>query len=144
MHLFEGSIRSNYVLHNGVISEVQMNYTFNLLGLSKWFSNGLDSHLNTDVLKNLPSGVIQKLKIAIGLGDMSQNLFIIDEPFVGCEAEHAGYLNQLFTGALKDKTVVYTTMDPALITSSTHCLMLEPDGNQKYFGLPDKVMNAMG
>jgi ABC-type bacteriocin/lantibiotic exporter with double-glycine peptidase domain len=144
MHLFEGSIRSNYVLHNGVISESQMNYTFNLLALSKWFCDGLDTHLNTDVLKNLPSGVIQKLKIAIGLGDMSQNLFIIDEPFVGCEAEHAGYLNQLFTGALKDKTVVYTTMDPALITSSTHCLLLEPDGNQKYFGLPDKVMNAMG
>ncbi|GAL25548.1 hypothetical protein JCM19239_3822 [Vibrio variabilis] len=144
MHLFEGSIRSNYVLHNGVVSTDQMLYTFKLLELHKWFPDGLDSNLNTEVLKNMPSGVIQRLRIAIGLGDMSQNLFIIDEPFVGVENEHASYLNRLFSGALKDKTVVYTTMDPALITSSTHCLLLEPDGNQKYFGLPDKVMATMG
>jgi ABC-type bacteriocin/lantibiotic exporter with double-glycine peptidase domain len=144
LHLFEGTIRSNYILHNGVISTEQMNYTFRLLGLTSWFEQGLDSTLNTDILKNLPNGVRERLRIAIGLGDMSQNLIIIDEPFVGVESEHALYLNQLFSGALKDKTVIYTTINPSLLTNATHCLLLEPDGNQKYFGLPDKVMSTMG
>ncbi|MFA0087961.1 ATP-binding cassette domain-containing protein [Vibrio sp. 10N.261.51.F12] len=144
LHLYEGSIESNYILHNGVVSQEQMLQSFSFLGLEQVFENGLETMINADFLANLPSGLLQRLRLAIGLADISQNVIIIDEPLVGVERELATYINQLFAGVLRHKTVIFTTVDPALISSSTHCLLLEKDGSQKYFGTPDKVMNAMG
>ncbi|MGF1749546.1 ATP-binding cassette domain-containing protein [Vibrio cionasavignyae] len=144
LHLYEGSIESNYILHNGVISKEQMSQSFALLGLDKVFPEGLGTMISADFLANLPSGLMQRLRLAIGLADTSQNVIVIDEPLVGVESEHVTYIKQLFAGILRHKTVIFTTVDPALISSSTHCLLLEKDGAQKYFGAPDKVMNAMG
>lgn len=103
-----------------------------------------ETHINTEMLAHLPSGLLQRLRLAIGLADMSQKIILIDEPLIGVEIEHATYINQLFAGVLRDKTVIYTTVAPTLISSATHCLLLDKDGSQKYFGTPDKVMNAMG
>ncbi|MGX9517317.1 ATP-binding cassette domain-containing protein [Vibrio mediterranei] len=144
LHLYEGSLESNYILHNGVISKEQMMRSFTLLGLEKFFEQGLETHINTEKLAHLPSGLLQRLRLAIGLADMSQKIILIDEPLIGVEIEHATYINQLFAGVLRDKTVIYTTVAPTLISSATHCLLLDKDGSQKYFGTPDKVMNAMG
>ncbi len=137
--------KSNWVKYTFYrYSKEQMMRSFTLLGLEKFFEQGLETHINTEMLAHLPSGLLQRLRLAIGLADMSQKIILIDEPLIGVEIEHATYINQLFAGVLRDKTVIYTTVAPTLISSATHCLLLDKDGSQKYFGTPDKVMNAMG
>ncbi|WP_163930464.1 ATP-binding cassette domain-containing protein [Paraferrimonas sp. SM1919] len=141
LHLYDGSIYSNFVIHNGMISEAEINHTMRLLGLDEDFPDGLHQQLDKQTILDLPSATLQKLRLAIGLGNMNEELILIDEPLVGSELENKKYLDQLFSGPLKQHTVVFTTVSPHLLATSSHCLLLEQNGSQKYFGSPDKVLN---
>jgi ABC-type bacteriocin/lantibiotic exporter with double-glycine peptidase domain len=142
LHIFEGTLESNFLIHNGSIPAFEMIELLNLLELNHWFPQGLETHMSSEFLQSLPSGVLQTLRIAIGLGQCQSDIVLIDEPFSGCEKEHAKHLNKLFSGKLADKTVIFSTNDTSLLATSNNCLLLESDGSQKYFGLPDKVIRA--
>ncbi|MCG7514104.1 ATP-binding cassette domain-containing protein [Vibrio sp. MMH1-50] len=143
LHIFEGSLETNFILHNGLIPAEKMQEMVSFFELDAWLPEGLDTQLSVDKCKNLPNGIQQKLRLALGLGSCEQSLIIIDEPFNGAEQENAQYFNRLFTDKLLNKTVVFSTNDPGLIATSNMSLVLEPDGNLKYFGLTDKYLNSL-
>lgn len=143
LNFYKGSLRSNFVLHNGILPERLMLKYIRFFELEEWFPDGLDTDLTTEFTQNLPNGISQRLRLALGLCGNSSNLIIIDEPLCGGAHENASYLNQLFTEEIKDATVIYTTNEPSLVVSSNLCLMLEADGSQKYFGFPDKVIASL-
>ncbi|GAM78217.1 hypothetical protein JCM19241_4922 [Vibrio ishigakensis] len=143
LNFYKGSLRSNFVLHNGILPEELMLKYIRFFELEEWFPQGLDTDLATEFTQGLPNGISQRLRLALGLCGNSSNLIIIDEPLCGSAHENASYLNQLFTEELRDATVIYSTNEPSLVVSSNLCLMLEPDGSQKYFGFPDKVISSL-
>ncbi|GAL02292.1 hypothetical protein JCM19237_5185 [Photobacterium aphoticum] len=53
------------------------------------------------------------------------------------------YINKLFTEKLANATVIFTTNDASYLAASGNCLLLDQDGNQKYFGFPDKVIKTL-
>ncbi|MGF1724642.1 ATP-binding cassette domain-containing protein [Photobacterium nomapromontoriensis] len=143
LHIFEGSLESNFIIHDGVIARQQMEDIIDFFDLHPWLPQGLETMMSSDYVAQLPNGVQQQLRIALGLGCCDQGVIIIDEPFVGCEREHVKYINKLFSEKLANTTVIYTTNDKSYIAASSHCLLLEHDGTQKYFGFPDKVIQTI-
>ena len=144
LHLFEGSLESNFIIHNGVIPRAQMQEMVSFFDLDDWLPDGLETHLTSELMQRLPSGIAQCLRMAIGLGSCEQHVVIIDEPFTGCEKEHVKYLSKLFSDKLSNTTVIFSTTDSSLIASSNNCLLLDVDGSQKYYGFPDKVLQVFG
>ncbi|USD40038.1 ATP-binding cassette domain-containing protein [Vibrio sp. SCSIO 43135] len=142
LHIFEGTLASNFVIHNGVMPREEMEDLIQLLEIVDWLPKGIDTYMSSDFLQSLPSGVLQSIRLALGLGQCQSNVLLIDEPFAGCEKEHVRHISKLFTGKLSDKTVIFSTNDTSLIAASNNCLLLEHDGGQKYFGFPDKVIQA--
>lgn len=143
LHLFEGNLASNFILHNGVITAEKMQYMIDFFDLNPWLPNGLKTDLTHEFTQSLPSGVLQSLRLAIGLAQ-DASIVIIDEPFVGCEKEKVKYLSKLFSDQLANTTVIFSTTDLSLIAASNNCLLLAPDGAQKYYGFPDKVLQSQG
>lgn len=143
LHIFDGTLESNFIIHDGVISSEQMEETIEFFNLHPWLPEGLQTQMSSEFVQQLPNGVQQLLRMALGLGSFDQGIIIIDEPFVGGEKEYTKYINRLFTEKLANATVIYTTNDKAYIAASTSCLLLDNDGAQKYFGFPDKVIQTM-
>ncbi|GAL16310.1 hypothetical protein JCM19233_7333 [Vibrio astriarenae] len=112
--------------------------------LDSWFPEGLATTISIDSVQSLPNSVQQKLRLALGLGALEQKVFIIDEPFCGSESENSHYFKKLFSDKLMTKTVVFSSNDTSLISTSSFSLVLEPDGNSKYFGLTDKYLASLG
>ena len=111
--------------------------------LHPWLPQGLETNMTSEYVEQLPNGVQQLLRMALGLGCCDQGVIIIDEPFVGCEKEYVKYINKLFTEKLAQATVIFTTNDKSYIAASSNCLLLDNDGSQKYFGFPDKVIQTI-
>lgn len=82
------------------------------------------------------------LTLAIGLGHCRKKVVLIDEPFVGSEQENSKYLTALFAEHLSQASVIFTTTDKTMVAASDLCLLLDDDGGQKFFGAPDKVLEA--
>lgn len=143
LHIFDGSLESNFILHNGVIDQERMQAMIDFFDLSSWLPEGIETQLTQDKVNQLPSGVQQKLRLALGLADHSANLIFIDEPFLGSEQEHHKYLNSLFIHLLAHKTVVFSSNAPSLISCSTFSLVLAEDSTLKYFGSTDKYLNSL-
>lgn len=143
LHIFEGSLETNFILHNGLIPTKKMNEMINFFELEEWFPEGLATQLSQDRYKSLPNGIQQKLRLALGLGTCEQSVIIIDEPFNGTEQENTQYFNRLFSDKLLNKTVLFSTNDSRLIATSSISFVLESDGNSKYFGLTDKYLNSL-
>ncbi|WP_299495334.1 ATP-binding cassette domain-containing protein [uncultured Shewanella sp.] len=143
LRLFEGSIASNFILHNGMITEKQMHDILNILDLNQCLPKGLDTILDNVFLQQLSSSHLQAIRLALGLGPCDAQVIIIDEPFCGVEQEHAPYIDKLLTDKLAQSTVIYTTNSQHFIAASNNCLLLDADGNQQYFGFPDKVIQSM-
>lgn len=142
LHIFEGTLESNFIIHNGAMPASDMKELIHQLDLEAWLPNGLDTYMSNELLHSLPSGVLQAIRLALGLGQCQSNVILIDEPFAGCEKEHIKHISKLFSGKLADKTVIFSTNDTSLIAASHNCLLLDSDGAQKYFGFPDKVIQA--
>ncbi|CAG23620.1 ATP-binding cassette domain-containing protein [Photobacterium profundum] len=143
LHIFEGTLESNFIIHDGVIAKHQMEEIIDFFDLHPWLPDGLDTHMSSDYVEQLPNGVQQSLRMALGLGCCDQGVIVIDEPFVGCEKEYVKYINKLFTEKLAEATVIFTTNDKSYIAASNNCLLLDHDGAQKYFGFPDKVIQTI-
>lgn len=114
----------------------------NFFDLLPYLPQGKNTLLSTEFLDQLPDGVYRKLVLAIGLGDCHKKVLILDEPFVGAENENSRYLTLLFKERLASCTVIFTTTSKAMVAVSDRCLLLEKDGSQKFFGTPDKVLQA--
>ncbi|MDF5538951.1 ABC transporter permease, partial [Vibrio parahaemolyticus] len=143
LHIFEGSLETNFILHNGLIPTEKMREMVSFFELDTWLPQGLDTQLSVDICKSLPNGIQQRLRLALGLGNCEQSLIIIDEPFNGAEQENSHYFKRLFSDKLLNKTVIFSTNDPGMISTSNMSLVLEPDGNLKYFGLTDKYLKSL-
>lgn len=143
LRLFEGSLASNFILHNGMITETQMQEMIEILDLDVYFPQGLNTVLDNAFIQQLSSSHQQAIRLALGLGACDAQIIIIDEPFCGVEQEHSPYINKLLTGKLAQSTVIYTTNSQHFIAASNNCLLLDTDGSQKYFGFPDKVIQSM-
>lgn len=144
LHIFDGSLEANFIFHNGVMPTKQMNQWIEFFDLGYWLKEGLSTELSMDIVQGFPNSVQQKLRLALGLGTLEQQIYIIDEPFCGSEKENAHYFNQLFSDKLLKKTVVFSSNDTNLISSTNLSMVLEADGNSKYFGLTDKYLASMG
>ncbi|WP_281222037.1 ATP-binding cassette domain-containing protein [Photobacterium sanguinicancri] len=143
LHIFEGTLESNFIIHDGVIARHQMEEIIDFFDLHSWLPQGLETNMTSEYVEQLPNGVQQLLRMALGLGCCDQGVIIIDEPFVGCEKEYVKYINKLFTEKLAQATVIFTTNDKSYIAASSNCLLLDNDGSQKYFGFPDKVIQTI-
>ncbi|WP_299005779.1 ATP-binding cassette domain-containing protein [uncultured Shewanella sp.] len=143
LRLFEGSLASNFILHNGLITEKQMCEIIEILDLNTCLPKGLDTLLDNAFIQQLSSSHRQGIRLALGLGACDAQVIIIDEPFCGVEQAHTSYINKLLTGKLAQATVIYTTNSQNFIAASSNCLLLDADGNQQYFGFPDKVIQNM-
>jgi ATP-binding cassette subfamily C protein LapB len=143
LHIFEGSLESNFIIHNGAMPRNKMIEILAFFNLDKWLILGVDTYMSHELVQSLPSGVLQAIRLALGVGDCTHSVTIIDEPFTGCEKEHTKYITKLFSGKLNAATVIFTTNDSALLAASNNCLLLGDDGSQKYFGFPDKVIQSM-
>lgn len=143
LRLFEGSLAANFILHNGMITEVQMTEIVTLLDLNDILPQGIDTVFNNQFIQQLSNSKKQSIRLALGLGACDSQIIMIDEPFCGVEEEHVAYINKLLTNKLNHATVIYTTNSRHLIATSNNCLLLESDGSQKYFGFPDKVIQSM-
>ncbi|MDR9829667.1 ATP-binding cassette domain-containing protein, partial [Vibrio sp. FNV 38] len=144
LHIFDGSVESNFIFHNGLMPKSNMLNWLKFFDLMKWMPDGLETEISMDVVQGLPNSVQQKLRLALGLGNLEQQIVIIDEPFCGSETENAHYFKQLFSDKLSEKTVVFTSNDTNLISTTNFSLVLEPDGNSKYFGMTDKYLASLG
>ncbi|WP_394242404.1 ATP-binding cassette domain-containing protein [Vibrio astriarenae] len=144
LHIFDGSIESNFIFHNGLMPQNIMQEWLSFFDLDSWFPEGLATTISIDSVQSLPNSVQQKLRLALGLGALEQKVFIIDEPFCGSESENSHYFKKLFSDKLMTKTVVFSSNDTSLISTSSFSLVLEPDGNSKYFGLTDKYLASLG
>lgn len=143
LHIFEGSLESNFIIHNGAMPRKQMEEIFEFFDLDKWFSSGVDTYMSNELVRSLPSGVQQAIRLMLGLGKCAHNIVIIDEPFAGCENEHTKYITKLFSGKLNNATVIFSTNDSSLVADSNNCLLLGDDGSQKFYGFPDRIIQSM-
>ncbi|MCL1124262.1 ATP-binding cassette domain-containing protein [Shewanella surugensis] len=143
LRLFEGSLASNFILHNGMITREQMQDIINSLDLNTYLPQGLDTILDNEFIQQLSSSKQQSIRLALGVGACDAQIIIIDEPFCGVEEEHITYMNKLLSDKLAHSTVIYTTNSRHFIAASSNCLLLDTDGSQKYFGFPDKVIQSM-
>lgn len=142
MHLYHGTIHANYTIYNGYVPPSFIDEMLTFLGLSSYLPEGKKTLITSDFLSSLPDGIQRKLTLAIGIGYCRKKVVIIDEPFVGSEQENSKYLTALFTDYLASSTVIFTTTSKEMVTLSDQCLLLEKDGSQKFFGTPDKVLQA--
>ena len=140
MHLYQGTVQANYTIYNGYVEPEHIEEMLHFFDLLAYLPDGKETLITSKLLNELPSGIHKRLKIAIGLGNCCNNLIIIDEPFAGCEKENSGYLTKLFTGKLKNSTVIYTTNEKSMIATSDACLLLDNESAQKFYGTPDKVL----
>ncbi|NLS14426.1 ATP-binding cassette domain-containing protein [Vibrio sp. SM6] len=143
LHIFEGSVETNFIMHNGLIPTEQMQAMLDFFELGTWLDKGLATELNAEKVSTLPNGVQQRLRLAIGLGNHNAAVVIIDEPFCGCELENTHYFNKLFSDKLNSQTVLFASNDPSLIATSTMSLVLDKDGNLKYCGSTDKYLTNL-
>lgn len=142
MHLYHGTIQANYTIYNGYISPERINEMLSFFNLNEFFPEGGAALINSELLNKLPDGIHRKLKLAIGLGDCLCKVVIIDEPFAGSEKENCHYLTSLFSGRLKNSTVIYTSNEKSMVATSDTCLLLDHESAQKFFGSPDKVLSS--
>nr|WP_086937421.1 ATP-binding cassette domain-containing protein [Thaumasiovibrio occultus] len=142
MHFFDASIYYNALIYNGHCTEARVTKLFTNLGLSRWFPEGVHSQLNHRTLNKLPNGAYQLLRLCIGISANNNQFVFIDEPLLGCEHQYARLLSQLLHEELSKSTVIFVTGDKNLIASASGCLLLDKDGSQKFFGAPDKVIQA--
>ena len=142
MHLYPSTVHANYTVYNGYVQDETIDEMLNFFDLLPYLPQGKNTLLSTEFLDQLPDGVYRKLVLAIGLGDCHKKVLILDEPFVGAENENSRYLTLLFKERLASCTVIFTTTSKAMVAVSDRCLLLEKDGSQKFFGTPDKVLQA--
>lgn len=142
LSLYHSSVHANYTIYNGYIPEDFIDNMLNFLDLLPYLPQGKDTLLSSEFLAQLPNGIHRKLMIAIGLGYCKKKIIIMDEPFAGSELENSKYLTLLFKKYLENSTVILTTTSKSLIAISNQCLLLEKDGSQKFYGSPDKVLQA--
>ncbi|GLS91716.1 hypothetical protein GCM10007916_27860 [Psychromonas marina] len=142
MHLYHGTIQANYTIYNGYTAAETINQMLAFFNLDTIFPDGPNTLINSELLNTLPDGVQRKLKLAIGLGDCLSKLIIIDEPFAGSEKESSHYLTSLFSGKLKNSSVIYTSNEKSMVATSDICLLLDHESAQKFFGSPDKVLSS--
>ena len=141
-HLYQGTIQANYTIYNGYVEPTHIETMLTFFKLDAYLPEGKETLITSKLLSELPSGVLKRLKLAIGLGNCTSKLIFIDEPFAGCEKENSGYLSKLFTGILKHSTVIYTTNEKSMIATSDNCLLLDDESAQKFYGTPDKVLTS--
>lgn len=140
MHLYHGTIQANYTIYNGYTAPEVIDNMLAFFNLDKILPKGKETLINSEFLNTLPDGIDRKLKLAIGLGDCSSKIVIIDEPFAGSEKESCHYLTSLFSGKLKNSSVIYTSNEKSMVATSDFCLLLDDESAQKFFGTPDKVL----
>lgn len=142
MHIYHSSVHANYTVYNGYVPEDFIDEMLNFLDLLPYLPHGKNTVLSAEFLSTLPDGVYRKLILAIGIGYCNKKVIIMDEPFVGSEQENNRYLTLLFKEYLANSTVIFTTSSKAMVAITNQCLLLEKDGSQKFFGTPDKVLQA--
>ncbi|WP_087018403.1 ATP-binding cassette domain-containing protein [Thaumasiovibrio subtropicus] len=142
IHYFDSSIYYNAIIYNGYCSRERVTQLFHSLGLQRWFTQGIDSVLTYNKINMLPNGALQLLRFCIGLSGSSNNIILIDEPLLGVEHEFSRFFSKLFHEEFASSTVIYVTSDKNLIANASHCLLLDKDGSQKFYGAPDKVIQA--
>jgi len=142
MHFYQGTVESNYTIYNGFVPPSFISSMLTFFHLDKFLPDGKDTYLSNEFVASLPDGVIRKLTLAIGLGHCRKKVVLIDEPFVGSEQENSKYLTALFAQHLSQASVIFTTTDKTMVAASDLCLLLDDDGGQKFFGAPDKVLQA--
>ncbi|OCH17411.1 ABC transporter permease [Aliivibrio sp. 1S165] len=142
MHLYHGTVHANYTIYNGYVPPTFIDAMLNFLDLLPYLPNGKNTLLSADFLSSLPDGIQRKLTLAIGIGYCRKRVVIIDEPFVGSEHENSKYLTSLFSEYLANSTVIFTTTSKSMVATSDFCLLLEKEGSQKFYGTPDKVLQA--
>lgn len=140
-HLFNGSIRTNFIIHNGVMSDRQMIDNLTLCNLWDELEDGLDTTFDYATISDLSSGFIERLRIAIGLGDQNIQILLIEEPFKGIEKHGLSIMSDIIA-KLPNATIVYTTSSMEIISLADKCLLLDENGAQKFYGLPEKVISS--
>ncbi|WP_063653770.1 ATP-binding cassette domain-containing protein [Aliivibrio fischeri] len=142
MHLYHGTVQANYTMYNGYIPPEFIDNMLNFLDLLPYLPQGRNTLLSSDFISSLPDGIHRKLILAIGIGYCRKKVIILDEPFAGSEDENSKYLTSLFSEYLATSTVIFTTTCRTMVATSDQCLLLEQDGSQKFYGAPDKVLQA--
>jgi len=142
MHLYQGSVEANYTIYNGFVPPTFISNMLTFFHLDKFLPQGKDTYLSNEFVASLPDGVVRKLTLAIGLGHCRKKMVFIDEPFAGSEQESSKFLTALFSDHLAQASVIFTTTDKSMVAASDLCLLLDSDGGQKFFGAPDKVLQA--
>lgn len=142
LHLYQGTIQANYTIYNGYVEPNHIEDMIDFFNLKEYLPNGKETLITSKLINDLPSGIINRLKMAIGLGNCTSKFIVIDEPFSGNENENSAYLTKLFSGKLKNSTVIYTSNEKSMIATSDLCLLLDDESAQKFFGTPDKVLTS--
>lgn len=142
MHLYHGTIQANYNIYNGYTTAADIDNMLSFFNLDSIFPQGRETIISSELLNTLPDGIERKLKLAIGLGNCASKVIIIDEPFAGSEKENCHYLTSLFSGRLKNSTVICTSNEKSMVATSDLCLLLDDESAQKFFGTPDKVLSS--
>lgn len=142
LHLYQGTLLANYRIYNGFVEKKHIAQMISFFNLSEYLPLGHATKITGEFMKQTPFGVLRKIKLMIGLGNCMQQVIIIDEPFAGTEKENSHFLTTLFSGYLKNSTVIYTSNEKSMIATSDACLLLDEEGAQKFYGTPDKVLSA--
>jgi ABC-type bacteriocin/lantibiotic exporter with double-glycine peptidase domain len=142
MHLYQGTLLANYMIYNGFVERSHIEEMISFFNLSDYLPLGHSTQLTSEFMNKTPFGILRKLKLMIGLGNCMQQVIIIDEPFAGSEKENSHFLTTLFSGYLKNSTVIYTSNEKSMVATSDACLLLDEEGAQKFYGTPDKVLSA--
>lgn len=54
LHIFEGTLESNFIIHDGVIARHQMEEIIDFFDLHSWLPQGLETNMTSEYVEQLP------------------------------------------------------------------------------------------
>ena len=143
LKIFTDTLRENFIFYAGNYNDEDMEWALKTFNIFQWFDQGLDTFLSEELIRNLPTSVIEKLRLSLVLTSNHAGIILLDEPLSGCDPKSFSQYQQIIARFCPHATIVMATNTPKMVSSCNYALLLDNDGGQKYFGIADKVVSTL-
>lgn len=140
LEFFELSLRENFAMFSGYSDDLHVERFLKHMHIEKYFEQGVQSQLSPSLIDSLPNDVQQSLALVVSIGSHDGGLIILDEPLVGADTIYHKRLVRWLKDTYPNASFIMISNDRELIANCDSVLLLSADGQQKYFGSADKVL----